>query len=544
MSNTSTNKVFSNLIWRFCERFGAQIVTLIVSIVLARLLDPVAYGTIAIVTVIITFLQVFVDSGLGNALIQKTDSDDLDFSTVFYFNFCVCIVLYVALFFFAPVIADFYDNDLLTPIIRVLGVALIISGIKNVQQAYVSKHLLFKRFFFSTIGGTIAAAVIGIVMAYFGYGVWALVAQFLSNLAIDTLILWITVHWRPKLMFSFQRLKRLFKYGWKLLVAASVDALYTDINKLIIGGMYAEDKLAFYDQGEKYPRYAVTNINAAIDSVLLPTMSKEQENRERVRAMTRRAIKTGSYVMWPLMVGLGVCAEAFVKVLLTDKWLDSVPFLWIFCFVYAFYPIHTANLNAIKALGRSDTFLVLEIIKKVVGIALLLATLWFGPLAIAGGMALGVIVSSVLNAFPNKKLLGYSYFEQVKDILPAVIMSVIMGAIVYCVNFIGLSAMATLLIQVPLGVCIYVLISFLTKNESFCYILDTLKRFFAKKEKNATEVQGEETAEIAAEGSGKEENAETTETTETTETAKTMRDENFNRTEENEDENFTEGKSH
>ena len=372
----SSNKVVSNFLWRFLERCGAQGVTFIVSIVLARLLDPSVYGTIALVTVFTIIMQVFVDSGMGNALIQKKNADDLDFSSVFWFNIAMCSVLYLIMFISAPFIASFYNKPELTPVVRVLSLILIISGIKNVQQAYVSRNMLFKRFFFSTLGGTIGAAVVGITMAYLGYGVWALVAQMLFNAAVDTTILWITVKWRPKKQFSLQRLKGLFSFGWKLLVSSLIDAVYNQARQLIIGRMYSSSDLAQYNQGKKFPELIVTNINTSIDSVLLPTLSKAQDAPSVVKSMTRRAIKTSTYIMMPFMVGLAVCAEPLVSLILTDKWLPCVPFLRIFCFSFAFYPIHTANLNAIKALGRSDLFLKLEIIKKVVGIIAILSTMW------------------------------------------------------------------------------------------------------------------------------------------------------------------------
>ena len=360
----SSTNVITNFFWRFLERCGAQGVTFIVSIVLARLLDPTVYGTVALVTIFTTIMQVFVDSGMGNALIQKKDADDLDFSSVFYFNMAMCSVLYLIMFFAAPFIASFYRMPELTAIVRVLSFVVVISGVKNVQQAYVSRHLMFKRFFFSTLGGTIGAAVIGIAMAYLGFGVWALVAQMLFNAAVDTTILWITVKWRPKKMFSFQRLKSLFSYGWKLLASSLIDTVYNDLRQLIIGKKYSSGDLAYYNQGKKFPQLIVTNINTSIDSVLLPTMSKAQDDMAAVRSMTRRAIKTSTFLMMPAMIGLAVCAEPLVQLILTEKWLPCVLFLRIFCITYAFYPIHTANLNAIKAMGRSDLFLKLEIIKN------------------------------------------------------------------------------------------------------------------------------------------------------------------------------------
>ena len=473
----NSKKVLSNFFWRFFERCGAQGVTFIVSIVLARLLDPDVYGTVALVTVFTTIMQVFVDSGMGNALIQKKEADDLDFSSVFFFNIAVCSLLYLIMFIAAPFIAAFYKMPELTSVVRVLSLILIISGVKNVQQAYVSRNMQFKKFFFSTIGGTIGAAVVGIVMAYLGFGVWALVAQMLFNAAVDTIILWITVKWRPKMMFSFERLKALFSFGWKLLVSSLLDTVYNDLRQLIIGKLYSKNDLAFYNQGKKFPHLIVTNINTSIDSVLLPTMSKAQDDKNAVRSMTRRAIKTSTYIMMPVMIGLAVCAEPLVSLILTDKWLPCVLFLRVFCITYAFYPIHTANLNAIKAMGRSDLFLKLEILKKIIGLTAILITMWISVEAMAYSLLVTTLLNQIINSWPNKKLLGYSYLEQIKDMLPQIGLSLIMGAAIYLVQLAGFSNIYTLCIQIPLGIIIYIALSKLLHIESFEYVISMIKSF-------------------------------------------------------------------
>lgn len=324
------NNVLSNLIWRFLERCGAQGVTLIVSIVLARLLDPSVYGTIALVMVLTTILQVFVDGGFATALIQKKDADELDFSTVFFFNLGTCIVLYIIVYLSAPVIAIFFGNAELISVIRVLSLIIVISGVKNVQQAYVSRNMLFKRFFFSTLGGTLGAAVVGIVMAYMGFGVWAMVFQTLFNTLVDTIILWITVKWRPQFIFSFSRLKELFSFGWKILIANIVATICGQLRQLVIGKKYSSSDLAFYNKGRQFPNLIVENINTSIDSVLFPTLSKEQDDYQRVSDMTRKSIRVSTYIMAPLMIGLFVCANSFVRVILTEKWMECVPFLRVF----------------------------------------------------------------------------------------------------------------------------------------------------------------------------------------------------------------------
>ncbi len=472
MKNVS---VISNFLWRFAERCGAQLVTFIVSIVLARILSPNDYGTIALVTVFITILQVFIDSGLSTALIQKKDADDLDFSSVFYFNFVVCIILYLLMFFSAPYIAKFYNDLSLTPIIRVISLTLIISGVKGVQQSYVSRNMLFKRFFFSTLGGTIFSAVLGIAMAYAGFGVWAIVFQQLSNNTIDTLILWITVKWRPVKKFSWLRLKNLLSFGWKLLASSLLDTVYNNLRNMIIGKLYTPADLAFYNQGDKFPKLIVTNINTSIDSVLLPTMSNEQDNPVRVKEMTRRAIKTSTYIMAPLMIGLAFCAEPIVRLVLTDKWLPCVPYLRIFCVTYLFWPIHTANLNAINSMGRSDLFLKLEILKKIIGMILLLSTMWFGVMAMAYSLLISSFTSQLINTWPNRYLLKYSYIDQIIDILPNIVMALIMGGFVYFISYLNLPILVSLVVQILSGGIIYLILSILTKNDSFIYLINILK---------------------------------------------------------------------
>lgn len=264
--NNVKEHALSGLVWTFLERFGAQCVTFIVSIILARLLDPVVFGTVAIGTVLMEILNVFIDSGLGSALIQKKDADDLDFSSVFYFNIFMCVLLYFLLFFIAPLIAGFYDIPELTSIIRVMGLTLIISGVRNVQRAFVSRNLQFKRFFFSTLGGTVGSAILGIWMAYRSCGVWALVAQSLFSNIVGTAILWLTVKWRPKPVFSFKRFCGLFTFGWQLLVSSLINTVYNNLRQLIIGKMYSTQSLAMYNRGYMIPNVIVINVNSAIEA--------------------------------------------------------------------------------------------------------------------------------------------------------------------------------------------------------------------------------------------------------------------------------------
>ena len=471
----------SGLIWRLLERVGAQGVQFIVSLVLARLLAPEVFGTIALINVLIAILEVFVDSGLGNSLIQKKEADDLDFSTVFYFNILICCLLYGGMFLAAPAIADFYNLPDITAPVRAISLILVISGVKNVQQAYVSRTMQFRLFFYATLCGTIGAAVLGIWMAFAGFGIWALIAQSLFNSTVDTIVLWCTVKWRPKRMFSWERLKILFSFGWKLLVSSLLDTGYTRLREMIIGKLYSPASLAFYEKGGNFPAIIVNNINASINSVLFPAMSSEQDNKARIRNFTRRAIKTSSYVMWPMMMGLSACADSIVTILLTEKWLPCVPFLRIFCITYAFYPIHTANLNAIKAMGRSDIFLRLEIIKKAIGLMLLLITMRYGVMAMAYSLLISSLASQIINSWPNRKLLDYHYGEQIRDIMPSIVLSVVMFVIVWLMRVLQLNIIITFILQVIVGIIIYVGGSILFKIDSFAYLFSILKGRFGTK---------------------------------------------------------------
>ena len=481
MNKVTNGQVFSNLFWRLLERFGAHGVTLVVSIVLARLLDPAAYGTIAIITVFTSILGVFLDSGFSSALIQKKDCDEADFSTVFYFQLIFSGVLYLIMFVAAPFISDFYQMRELTALIRVMSLGIIVSAVKSVQSAYVSRKLMFKKFFFSTLGGTIAAAILGIWMAFRGFGAWALVMQGLVNSIIDTMILWITVPWRPVIAFSFSRLKQLFSFGSKLLISNLIDTVYNNLRSLVIGKVYTSQDLAFYNKGKVFPNLIVTNVNSSINSVLFPVMSSAQEDTETVKRMTRRAIKTSTCIMFPLMIGLAVCAEPLIRFLLTEKWLPCVLYLRIFCFTYAFYPIHTANLNAVQALGRSDIFLKLEVIKKGIGFLAIFITVFISVEALAYSLIVTSILSQIINAWPNRKILKYGYREQLKDMLPSMLVAVCMSICVYPIQLIKMPDIVVLILSAFWGVLVYIALSYFLKVESFHYLLQFVK---ASRKKN------------------------------------------------------------
>lgn len=467
--------IVSGIIWKLMERIGAQGVGFIVSIILARLLCPEDYGLISLITIFLAVSSVFIQSGFGTALIQKKDADNIDFSTVFYFNILMSLIFYFLLYIISPYIAKFYNEPTLTKIVRVMSISLIISAVNNIQHAYVSKTMQFKLFFYSTLVGTILSGFVGVGMAYMGFGVWAIVAQQLFNSLVDTIVLWFTVKWRPQLVFSIERLKSLFSFGWKLLISGLIDTLYTNIYGLLIGKIYNPSLLGLYNRGNQFPNFIVSNINGPIQSVLLPALSEEQDNKERLKSMVRRSIVTSSFIIYPMMVGMAAIAKPMVTILLGEQWLGCVFFLQISCITLAFWPIHTANLQAINAVGRSDIFLKLEIIKKVLGISVLVISIPFGITVMVIGRACISFASTIINAFPNKKLLGYSFVEQWIDLIPSLVLSLFMGGVVMSVELLGFSSYITLLIQIPIGAITYLGLAYLFKFECFNYILNILK---------------------------------------------------------------------
>lgn len=481
--DNAKGKVISGLIWKFGERITAQIVTFAVSVVLARLLPTEAYGLITLVTIFITFANCIVTNGFGSSLIQKKDSDNLDFSSVLYFQLGASLILYFILFVSAPLIASFFGEgyELLSPVLRVLGLRIPLTAINNVQQAFVSKKMIFKKFFFSTIIGTACSAFVGIYMAYKGYGVWALVGQYLTNTVMDTIILGLTIHWKPELKFSWKRLRELFKYGWKILVAGLIGETYNELRSIVIGKLYTSNDLAFFDKGKQIPNLIVTNINTSISNVLFPAISNAQNNPNDVKNITRRAIKTSAYIMCPMMFGLAVVAEPLITLLLTEKWLPCVPYLQIYCISFCFEPIQTANLQAIKAVGRSDIFLKLEIIKKGSSILILFAVMWHSVDAIAYSLLLTTLIASIANTAPNNRLIAYSFKELIIDMAPGLLISTVMSVIVYLEGlFLNLSVLPLLIIQVATGGFVYLLISVIVKVEAFTYLKNTLFEILKK----------------------------------------------------------------
>lgn len=470
------SSVISNISWKFAEKISSQAVSLVVSIVLARILDPKDYGSIAMVMIFVTLANVIVDGGFNSALIQKKNADRLDFSTVFYFSLVFSIFIYVVLYVCAPLIVSFYGPEytILTPVLRLVGLQIIFTSVNAVQQAYVSRQMMFKKFFYSTLAGTCFSAFIGLLMAYSGYGIWALVGQYLSASIVNLITLYVITRKLPALEFSFDRLKGLLDYGIKIFATSLLVQFYLQLRSLVIGKIYSAKDLAYFDRGRQFPCLLGDNINTSVGAVLFPKMSQEQDNPKLLKDSTRKAIRYGAFVMCPMMLVFGASSEPFVRLILTEKWMSCVPLMQIFCVIYLFQPIHTANMQAIKALGKSDVYLKLEILKKVIELICLLAVMRISVHAIAINMAVLTTLFTLINAYPNKKLLDYSFREQFDDIMPSVSISLLTAGLVWLVVLLRLPDVITLFAQYVLGFIIYYVLAKLFLKKELNYIKEIL----------------------------------------------------------------------
>lgn len=467
--------IVKSFFWKLFERISAQLVQFVITIVLARLLLPSEYGTIALITIFIQISEVIIEGGLNTALIQKKGADNLDFSTIFYFSLGLAGVFYLLLFLGAPAIAHFYNQSELVPVIRVLSLGLFFYAFNSIQRAYVSKKMLFQRLFYSSIGAIILSGSIGIYLAYYGAGVWALVVQNISMQFFTTVIMWFTVKWRPEWAFSIIRFRGLFGYGWKILGANFITSLFVNLRKLVIGKFYTPASLAYYEKGDQLPALVMNNIFASVQAILLPTFSDVQDDRIRVKSMMRRSTKLSCFFIYPLMVGMIVVAKPLVVLLLTEKWLSVVPFVQILCVANFFRPITLSNWEAIKALGYSNITLKLEVVKKIVDITILVVSASIGVYAIAWGCVLFNFICVFINLAPNKKLLNYGIKEQIVDAAPTLLIAILMGVSIYWIQLLALPDVVILLLQIVIGALMYAGLSRLLKEESFMYLIQLVK---------------------------------------------------------------------
>jgi len=423
MAGGLKHKVLSGIFWQGLGNIGGKGLNFLVSVILARLLAPEDFGSVALLMIFISIGEVFVDSGFSNALIQKKDADDIDCSSVFYINILISAALYLGFFVAAPWIARFYRNPDLTLWFRCLALGTVIRSLSLVQSALLNKRMLFRFAFQISLGALIVSGTVGIVMAYRGFGVWALIAQQLTNAALTGLLLWLLVRWRPRAVFAWDRLRTLFRFGSKLLATSLLDSVFNNLFGMIVGRLFNVSTLAYYNRGRQIPATGMSVINSTIGSVVFPAFSEIQNDRPRMFRMARKSLKVTMFFVCPAMGALALLARPLVLALLTEKWLPSVVFLRLSCLIFVVWPLHTLNLQVIVACGRSDIMLILEFIKKVQTVAVLLLSYPFGVETMVAAMAVNGMLCAVENALPNRKLIGYSPLTQLGDLLPFLLWS-------------------------------------------------------------------------------------------------------------------------
>lgn len=468
----TSKKMLGSFFWAYSENFMAQVVSFLVTIVLARLLSPNDYATIALVTVFINIANVFVSSSFSMALVQKKDADCLDYNTVFWFDFFISIILYFILFLAAPYIGKYLNNELLPLILRILSIRIPLSAYNSVQTAYVSNKMIFKKSFYSTFFGTFLSGLIGIVLACCGCGVWALIGQSISNVLFNTATLMIIIDWKPRFEMSIKRLKSLVGFGFKLLATGLMFTGYSELRTIVIGKRYSSEDLGYYNRGSQFPQFIASNIDSTITKVMFPALSKVQDSKEELKQMTRRSAKTSAYIMTPILFGLAVIADNLVSLLLTDKWLPCVPYLQIMCIVWWLQPTQSCSIQAIKAIGKANIYLTIEIISKIMGIFLLVVSLvvFNTPFAIAFTTLLGQAFAMLLYGAFVQHFIGYKMVEQFKDLFVPGLMGLVMAVLVWSVSHLIASRILLLMAQIILGGIVYLSLSILFKVEEFTYL--------------------------------------------------------------------------
>lgn len=476
----SKRSVIGNLIWKMAEKGASVIVSFVVTMVLARLLEPEAFGLAAMITVFVNISTIFVTSGLGNALIQKKNTDALDFSTMFWINLFVSIILYIILFFVASVIAVFYGYPLLAPMLRVLSLRVVVSALNAIQMAYISKKMLFRHYFYSTLSGKVASGILGIGIAFMGGGVWALVAQALSLTVFETIVLWFRVGWRPRFEFSVEKAKIMYTFAWKIMVMSLIETIGDQVRSMMIGKRYTSTDLAYYDKGLLLPNTIITNISSSLSAVMFPVLSHLQDEEEYLKSKMRQWIGLGAFLCFPILAGLIAIADTAIILLFSAKWLPSVVFMQLACINYGAWLIEIPIRETIKAKGYANICMKMQIIKTVVLLVSLLISMNYGVIiiAISGSICAGINV--LVSLLYGKKYLGYRIRELFKDIFKTSISVVFMACILSLASSISAPIIMKLVLEVLFGCVLYMVSSYLLKNEWFRYFIAIIKGFYPK----------------------------------------------------------------
>lgn len=484
MKESLKDKTINGMFWSFFQKISSQAISFAITVILARILTPNDYGIVALAGMLLILMGIFSDGGLGPALIQKKDADEKDFNTMFVTQFLFACILYGIIFFIAPFFSMLFsknDEQLLTDIIRVMALTMPLGALAGVQNSVVTRRMMFKWYFYSNTISLAVSASTGIYMAYNGYGAWALVGQQISNLVTSTIVIYFLLDWHPKFQFCYKRFKSLFSTGLKYMGTSFISTLTSQVRGYALGMKYSSSDLAYFNRGEGLPNLICNNIDNTIQTVLFPALVNIQNDAEAMKKALRKAIQTSTFILFPMLFGLATTADKIVVVLYTERWAPCIPFMQITCFCFAIGIMCNVNLQALKARGLIGLILKLEFIKKPILLAVIIGTMFISPIAIAWGMLFFNIFVYLINSYPNKKNIGYSYKDQILDILPNTLQALFMAAVVYVVGMIEMNIHVLLAIQIFTGIAVYIATSLLFKNKTLSYIVDYIKEKTGKK---------------------------------------------------------------
>ena len=463
MSNNLKKDTTKGVIWSSIERFGTHGVQFLVMLVMARLLSPKDYGIIGMLVVFVGIAQAFVDGGFSQALIRKIDRTEVDNSTVFYFNIVVSIVIYCLFYLCAPWVADFYNMPMLTPFMRVICLSIIINAFGVVQRALFNANLDFKAQAKASISAVVLSGIIGIYLAYSGYGPWSLVFQQLSNLAVNNLCLWFYSSWRPIWAYSWKSFQELFSFGSKLLATSLLNALYNNIHTVVIGKLYAAKSLGLYSRAAHFADLPSQQFTSVFMRVTFPVLCKVQNDKEKLVSVYRRMLRVSAYVIFPLLVGMAAVAHPMVEILIGKQWTDCAYLLQILCFARMWYPIHAINLDILQVSGRSDLFLKIEIYKKIISLSILALSAPFGIVAMCYSNIASSLICLYINSYYSNKILGLSLISQFKDFVPTLLLCLFMFVLILFVLSLISNIIIQLIVGISLGIALYLILSYFLK---------------------------------------------------------------------------------
>lgn len=460
-------KTIKGVTWSFVDNIAGSGISFVVGIILARLLSPKEFGLIGIISIFIAIFNSIVDSGFSNALIRKNDATYIDYNTAFFFNLILSFFLFIGLFLLAPFVGTFFEEPQLVPLTRAMSVIVLINALALVQRTLLVKRIDFKTQTKISVIASLSSGVIGIGMALTGFGVWSLVAQQISRQLLNTLFLWVFNKWLPRLVFSIKSFKELFGFGWKLLVSGLIDTIWKEIYQVVIGKVYSPSTLGQYTRAKQFVDVFSSNLTRVVQRVSYPVLSSIQDEQDRLKQAYKKIIKITMFMSFVLSLGLAAIAKPMVLVLIGEKWLPSVEFLQIICFSAMLYPLHAINLNMLKVKGRSDLFLILEIMKKTIAIGPILLGIFVGINAMLWGSVVTGFIAYYLNSYYSGKGLNYGILEQIRDILPSFLIAIFMAAIVWPISFINISPFILLPIQIIVGFVVIFAIGETTKISEY-----------------------------------------------------------------------------